>query len=124
MTPAAPCTLAVGVDFFFRTVTLNGKRVKLQVWYDLTSRTLHVVAQAPTDSLSLQPLRDTAGQERFRSITQTYYRGAHGILYVYDTTNPASAASLTTSVGSEGASSSPRLPADTQRQRRCPMRLS
>lgn len=30
---------------------------------------------------------DTAGQERFRSLTNAYYRGAHGIIVVYDVTN-------------------------------------
>ena len=29
---------------------------------------------------------DTAGQERFRTITQTYYKGAMGIILVYDCT--------------------------------------
>ena len=35
-------------------------------------------------------LWDTAGQERFRNITKQYYRGAHGIALVYDSTNRAS----------------------------------
>ncbi|KAJ7547321.1 hypothetical protein O6H91_08G080100 [Diphasiastrum complanatum] len=55
----------IGVDFKIRTVELDGKRVKLQVW-------------------------DTAGQERFRTITNAYYRGANGIILVYDVTDESS----------------------------------
>lgn len=55
----------IGIDFKIRTVELNGKRVKLQIW-------------------------DTAGQERFRTITTAYYRGAMGIILVYDISNEKS----------------------------------
>lgn len=37
--------------------------------------------------IHLKSLRDTAGQERFRTITSTYYRGTHGVIVVYDVTN-------------------------------------
>ncbi|CAH3139538.1 unnamed protein product [Pocillopora meandrina] len=49
----------IGVDFKIKTIKLNGKRIRLQVW-------------------------DTAGQERFKTITSSYYRGAHGVMIVYD----------------------------------------
>jgi len=50
---------ATGIDSLNKNIDIDGKRVKLQIW-------------------------DTAGQERFRTITSSYYRGAHGVLIVYD----------------------------------------
>ena len=52
----------IGVDFKIKTIELDGKQIKLQVW-------------------------DTAGQERFRTIISSYYRGAHGVILVYDITD-------------------------------------
>ncbi|KAA0184076.1 hypothetical protein HAZT_HAZT010047 [Hyalella azteca] len=39
--------------------------------------------------------RDTAGEERFRTLTTAYYRGAQGIVLVYDVTNTDSFDHLT-----------------------------
>ncbi|XP_022903311.1 ras-related protein Rab-43 [Onthophagus taurus] len=55
----------IGVDFSMKTVVVDGKKVKLQIW-------------------------DTAGQERFRTITQSYYRSANGVIIVYDITKRSS----------------------------------
>ncbi|KAK4002381.1 ras-related protein Rab-43 isoform X1 [Daphnia magna] len=62
-------TNTIGVDFAMKTVVIEGKQVKLQIW-------------------------DTAGQERFRTITQSYYRSANGVLLVYDITKRSSFLSL------------------------------
>mmetsp|Transcript_114208 Transcript_114208/g.198001 ORF Transcript_114208/g.198001 Transcript_114208/m.198001 type:complete len:214 (-) Transcript_114208:191-832(-) len=51
--------LTIGVEFGARLITIDHKQIKLQIW-------------------------DTAGQESFRSITRSYYRGASGALLVYD----------------------------------------
>lgn len=53
--------LTIGVEFGSRTIMIDSNQVKLQIW-------------------------DTAGQEKFRSITRSYYRGASGALLVYDIT--------------------------------------
>ncbi|WZZ09059.1 hypothetical protein YC2023_094980 [Brassica napus] len=53
--------LTIGVEFGARMITIDNKPLKLQIW-------------------------DTAGQESFRSITRSYYRGAAGALLVYDIT--------------------------------------
>lgn len=45
-------------------------------------------------SINLIFLQDTAGQERFRTITNTYYRGTHGVIVVYDVTNGESFANV------------------------------
>jgi len=51
----------IGVDFKLKPLTVKGTAVKLQI-------------------------HDTAGQERFRTVTASFYRGANGILLVFDMT--------------------------------------
>ena len=53
--------LTIGVEFGARMINIDSRQIKLQIW-------------------------DTAGQESFRSITRSYYRGAAGALLVYDIT--------------------------------------
>ena len=53
----------IGLDYRLKSMTLkSGKKIKLQIW-------------------------DTAGQDRYRSITKNYYKGANGIILIYDITN-------------------------------------
>ena len=52
----------IGVDFKIKTFEIDEKKIKMQIW-------------------------DTAGQERFKNIIASYYRGAHGILLLYDVTD-------------------------------------
>ena len=55
----------VGVDFKPKVIKVNNKTVKMQLW-------------------------DTAGQDRFRNITASYYRGTQGVLIVYDVSDKTS----------------------------------
>ena len=55
----------IGIDFKAKTLYINNQEIKLKVW-------------------------DTAGQERFRNITTQYYKGADGIVLVYDVTDELS----------------------------------
>lgn len=60
----------IGVDFRFKSAVVNGKNVKFQIW-------------------------DTTGQERFRTITNAYYRGRQAVLMVFDITDSTSFNDLT-----------------------------
>ena len=55
----------IGIDFKTKTLIINKQEIKLKIW-------------------------DTAGQERFRNITTQYYKGADGIVLIYDVTDDAS----------------------------------
>ena len=82
----------IGVDFKIRTIELEGKTVKLQIVRPLSlslslSLCVYPASLPSTDARLHRPQWDTAGQERFRTITSSYYRGAHGIIVVYDVTD-------------------------------------
>uniref|UniRef100_A0A6B2LM59 Uncharacterized protein n=1 Tax=Arcella intermedia TaxID=1963864 RepID=A0A6B2LM59_9EUKA len=59
----------IGVDFKIKTLEVDGITINLQIW-------------------------DTAGQERFKTLTSSYYRGAHGYIVVYDVTSQESFGSV------------------------------
>ena len=59
----------IGVDFKLKTVEHENEKIKLQLW-------------------------DTAGQERFRTITSSFYRGAHCVVVVFDQSDHTSFAQL------------------------------
>ena len=59
----------LGIDYKINKVTVDGTEIKLQIW-------------------------DTAGQERFRSITENFYKGAHGIVLVFDLCDKESFATI------------------------------
>ena len=52
----------IGVDFKVKTLSIEEKKIKLQIW-------------------------DTAGQDRFRTIVSSYYKGGHGLLLIFDLTD-------------------------------------
>ena len=58
-------TCTIGVDFFMKTINIRDKSIKLQLW-------------------------DTAGTEKFKSITTGYYRGANAAFVVFDLTSKSS----------------------------------
>ncbi|EDQ85505.1 uncharacterized protein MONBRDRAFT_38811 [Monosiga brevicollis MX1] len=76
--------LTIGVEFGARMVSIDNKQIKLQIW-------------------------DTAGQESFRSITRSYYRGAAGALLVYDITRRDTFNHLTTWLEDARSHSNPNM---------------
>ncbi len=62
-------TMTIGVDFEVKSLEINGKKIKLQIW-------------------------DFGGEERFRFLLPTYVRGANGALFMYDVTNYTSLAHI------------------------------
>ena len=72
----------IGVDFKIRTIEINGERVKLQIW-DTAGQVRKFILKLSNKI-----------QERFRTITSTYYRGTHGVIVVYDVSSGESFANV------------------------------
>ncbi len=75
----------LGVDFGSKMISINDKTIKLHIW-------------------------DTAGQETFKSITRSYYRGAAGVILVYDITKKSSFENLTSWVNDIKTMNSNNIP--------------
>lgn len=50
--------MTIGINYVFKVITLDDVKIKLQIW-------------------------DTAGQDKYKTITQNYYRNSQGVLIVY-----------------------------------------
>ncbi|GAB2276825.1 Ras- protein RABC2a [Dionaea muscipula] len=72
--PILDLSPTIGVDFKVKLLSIGGKRLKLTIW-------------------------DTAGQERYGTLISSYYRGAHGIILVYDVTRRQTFSNLSESEG-------------------------
>ncbi|KAJ1885286.1 Ras- protein Rab-18 [Kickxella alabastrina] len=69
--PPEETSATIGVDFKVKYLEVDSQRYKLTIW-------------------------DTAGQERFRTLTSSYYRGAQGVILVYDVSSRESFDNLDT----------------------------
>ena len=50
--------LTIGINYLFKVEDVDGVRIKIQIW-------------------------DTAGQDKYKTITRSYYNGSHGVIVVY-----------------------------------------
>uniref|UniRef100_A0A8D2MCP8 RAB2A, member RAS onco family n=1 Tax=Zonotrichia albicollis TaxID=44394 RepID=A0A8D2MCP8_ZONAL len=94
--------LTIGVEFGARMITIDGKQIKLQIWdtgnVSFVYRPLELLTTLRKGGKSYLNfcVGNQAGQESFRSITRSYYRGAAGALLVYDITRRDTFNHLTT----------------------------
>lgn len=89
-----------GIDFKIKNVDIDGTKIKLQIW-DTAGQVcvcvcciVYCCVLTRVLSFSLTLLSIYITQERFRTITTSYFRGAQGILLVYDVTDRRSFESI------------------------------
>lgn len=77
--------MTIGINYVFKVITLDGDRIKLQIW-------------------------DTAGQDKYKTITQNYYRNSQGVLIVYsiDSRESFNSVSTHTDIQKIGLMTSPK----------------
>ena len=76
------CT--IGVDFFMKTIEVDEQTIKLQIW-------------------------DTAGMEKYKSISSSYYRGSHAAFVIFDLTNKNTFDSITKWIEAYHKSNNPQF---------------
>lgn len=50
--------MTIGISYAFKVITVDGVRIKLQIW-------------------------DTAGQDKYKTVTQSYYRKTNGAIITF-----------------------------------------
>lgn len=92
--------LTIGVEFGARMITIDSKNIKLQIWDTVRNKeNVKYESEASGNSVGLTRFLQ-AGQESFRSITRSYYRGAAGALLVYDISRYIAASYIAVCAGS------------------------
>lgn len=84
--------MTIGINYVFKVISLDGVRIKLQIW-------------------------DTAGQDKYKTITQNYYRNSQGVLIVFSIDSRESFHSVSTPPPTQqtGSKTSPK-PSLSQRR--------
>jgi small GTP-binding protein len=82
--------MTIGINYVFKVVNIQGVRIKLQIW-------------------------DTAGQDKYKTITKNYYRNSQGVLVVFAIDDRESFRSVSTPPATQptGSKISPNPPRPT-----------